>query len=257
MANDLLLRGAGLAAGAAAFDPGALSPALWLKADAGTFQTSGGSPATADADPVGEWQDQSGNGRHFAQATGSKKPTLKLAIQNGKPVIRFDGTDDSLSTASLVLSTFVGSNVATLFFLMKQNSAKGQNTAFAIPPALGTNSVSSYMTYDNVIYYDYGDSAGGGRLSASQPAGWDDAFHAVEVYRSGSTGEVKVDGVTVVSGTFTDVLDATASGVFQLSSDDGLAFMGDFGEVLVWPSALSAGDRASMLAYFQGRWGTP
>lgn len=85
---------------------------LWLEADAGTFQTSGGAAATADGDPVGEWQDQSGNGRHFGQTTAGLRPTLRLNVRNGLPSIRPDGFDDYLTTAS----TLTGAHVFAVIF---------------------------------------------------------------------------------------------------------------------------------------------
>ncbi len=85
-------------------DPATLSPlALW-DAALGRFQTSGGSAATADTDPVGEWQDQSGNGHHVVQATALFRPILKTNIVNGEPVIRFDGATTILIKTSLALS---------------------------------------------------------------------------------------------------------------------------------------------------------
>lgn len=58
----------------------------------------------SDADPVGAWMDASGNGRHLLQATAGSRPTVKLAIKNGLPVIRFDGTDDWLKAAPFTLN---------------------------------------------------------------------------------------------------------------------------------------------------------
>jgi hypothetical protein len=74
---------------------------LWLKADAGLYQDAAKTtPATLDDDPVGAWEDQSGNGEDATQATASKRPLLKLAIVNGQSVIRFDGTDDTLKSGT-------------------------------------------------------------------------------------------------------------------------------------------------------------
>ena len=75
------LRDAVLQAGGTLFSPTNIAGLqLWLKADAGTYQSSGGSAATADNDPIGEWQDQSVNAKHAVETTN--KPVLKLNIQN-------------------------------------------------------------------------------------------------------------------------------------------------------------------------------
>jgi len=50
-----------------------------------------------DGDPVGTWPDQSGNGNDLTQATAAKKPLYKVNIQNGKPAVLFDGSDDNMS----------------------------------------------------------------------------------------------------------------------------------------------------------------
>lgn len=72
-----------------AFSPSSLpNLALWLKADAITGLTDGQSVAT--------WNDSSGNGRNVTQATGVYQPTYKTNIINGKPVVRFDGSNDHL-----------------------------------------------------------------------------------------------------------------------------------------------------------------
>lgn len=61
---------------------------LWLDANA----ISG----LVDGDPVATWSDLSGNGNHATQATAANRPLFKTNILNGRPVVRFDGTSDSL-----------------------------------------------------------------------------------------------------------------------------------------------------------------
>lgn len=46
-----------------------------------------------DGDLVTTWSDSSGNGNHATQATAANKPTYKLNIFNGQPVVRFAATD--------------------------------------------------------------------------------------------------------------------------------------------------------------------
>src|SRR5439155_17313853 len=59
---------------------------LWLKADALALNNN---------DPVSTWTDSSGNG-NSPTSSGTKRPTYKTNVLNGKPVVRFDGIDDHL-----------------------------------------------------------------------------------------------------------------------------------------------------------------
>lgn len=89
--------------GVAPFTPLSLAPLVWFDAsDASTLFTDSAltTPATADGDAVGGWKDKSGNGYHATQASGPNKAQLKTAIQNGRNVVRFNGTSSVLDTAS-------------------------------------------------------------------------------------------------------------------------------------------------------------
>lgn len=46
-----------------------------------------------DNDPVASWADVSGNANDFSQSSASRQPKYFSSIINGKPVVRFDGTD--------------------------------------------------------------------------------------------------------------------------------------------------------------------
>lgn len=60
---------------------------VWL--DASTL-------SLASDDPVPQLTDQSGNAHHFANAVGAQQPLYKPTTFNGKPAVRFDGTNDAL-----------------------------------------------------------------------------------------------------------------------------------------------------------------
>lgn len=64
--------------------------ALWLTADTGV--------AVDSSNLVSTWQDQSGNGRDVTQASSSNQPLFVANQANHRPVVRFDGVNDSLST---------------------------------------------------------------------------------------------------------------------------------------------------------------
>jgi len=70
---------------------------IWLDAsDYSTlFQDSGGTTqVTSTSQPVGLWQDKSGNGNHLLQSTSAHRPITTTI--SGKQYILFDGVDDDL-----------------------------------------------------------------------------------------------------------------------------------------------------------------
>ena len=56
--------------------------------------------AVSDNDPIGSKEDKSINGFDATQTTGVRKPVLKVGIQNGRNVDRYDGVDDILEVGN-------------------------------------------------------------------------------------------------------------------------------------------------------------
>jgi len=77
----------------------------WWKADALTLNNN---------DAVSSWLDSSGNGYSMVQATGANQPIYKTNIVNGKPVVRFDATNDELAV-SLSTTTSAGWTVFIVY----------------------------------------------------------------------------------------------------------------------------------------------
>jgi hypothetical protein len=89
---------------------------MWLKADAIT--------GLVNNDPVTTWEDQSASGANdVTQATAGFKPVYKTNIINGKPVVRFDGTDDFLQIAK-TFDVLLGSDDSpwTIIVVFKSSS---------------------------------------------------------------------------------------------------------------------------------------
>lgn len=84
------------------------------RADVGVEKTTG-VPATY-GDTVLNWLDQSGNNNTASQSTSSRRPTLQHVMIRSvtKPVVRFDGSDDYLQSASNA-ATFGPSSSLTIF----------------------------------------------------------------------------------------------------------------------------------------------
>ena len=61
------------------------------------FQDSGGTtPVTAGGQSVGMWKVAPANATNFVQATAVNQPTYQTNVINGKPAVRFDGSNDQL-----------------------------------------------------------------------------------------------------------------------------------------------------------------
>jgi hypothetical protein len=80
------------------WNPSMIQTALWLDAaDASTVTTVSGA--------VSQWNDKSGNSRHFSQSVSANRPTLNATAIEGKPAIAFNGTSNSLNAGTAVLPT--------------------------------------------------------------------------------------------------------------------------------------------------------
>ncbi len=235
------LNAAASSAATAGFSPLSLSPALWL--DAGLsplFQDSAGTvPATADGDPVGYWGDKSGNANHATQATAAARVTLKLAVQNGLPVLRFDGADDRLGTPDLTVTDF------TAVFVVRQTGDNALlGTAAANTPQLRIGNPA-----DKLMYFDGANFPNSTTLDPAQ-GNWS----ALAFVRGGSTVAFYQDDQARGSG---------ASGGAQTFNQLGAFFgavlplNGDLAAVLFFPVALAAADLTLVFDYLRSRWGTP
>ena len=115
-----------LASYGSSFSPLSLNPLFWLDA---------GSLTLADGDPVDTWTDRSGNSKNFTGAD-TARPIFKTGIINGLPVVRSDGVDDQLDSAS-------ASSVKSIAIVGKYSSS----TIVANTPGLLTGMSAPNNTY--------------------------------------------------------------------------------------------------------------
>ena len=209
---------------------------LWL--DATTIA------GLADGDPVGTWPDMSGQGYDATQTTTSKKPTYKLAILNGLPVVRFDGTDDFLSTPR--------PEGTTVFTVVKYSSG-------ARVWHVAANDVSRLYRAGQV--YSSGQWIGNAENNPELLSGQadDGAFHIHSIV--GGINKYFIDGADTNATLGTNYGTSTASRM-QIGcwawGDDSFPdqyFGGDLAEMLIYNSALSDSDRQQVEQYLSMKWG--
>ncbi|MBL9180966.1 MAG: chitobiase/beta-hexosaminidase C-terminal domain-containing protein [Verrucomicrobiaceae bacterium] len=207
----------------------------WWRADVGVVTDASGR--------VQEWQDQSGNGRHFAQSDVNKRPALVSLGIGGQASLRFDGTDDGLLGAS------------------------GMN--FARPSTV-------FVVFERV---DTGDvfRNGGYVLQSSAEPHWfvrSDGFHSGSWVRYGMFPGVGEESLAVMTSSATgtrvhvnghdwthDASQVTgAPGRLGLGGGEGHGFdpmSQQIAEVIVYDRELSDGERQEVEAYLAQRYAFP
>ena len=94
------------------------APALWLEGDAEVFTDTGCTTAASASDAVACWGDRTGGSNDLTQGTAAARPTYQTGQLNGNPILRFDGTDDSLER---ILATAYNGN-STTFLVFQPNN---------------------------------------------------------------------------------------------------------------------------------------
>ncbi len=238
-----LIHPMGLSGGGAAFSPLSLAPVLWLKANVGLFQDVAGTiPAVADADPVGLWKDQSGSVNNLSQSTDANRPTLKLAIQNGNAVIRFDAVNDFLSFTGITLS-----GNFSIFVVCKQT---GDNGIFGKGPASSAPQFRIGPSSANKLNTNDGTNDNLSSTLGTAQGSWS----ILELVDTATVMAYYQGGTAYGTGTFLAGQIINELGCLSGSSN---LFNGDMGEVIVYPTALSAANRILVEVYLKARWGTP
>ena len=249
------LLGAGLAVDVLPFTPASISGLqLWLDAsDSSTlFQNSNGTtPATADGDPVGYWQDKSGNANHCVQSDGTKKPQLKTGIQNSRNVVRLDGSNDNLKSLTggtdSNCTLFVVNKKLTavvnnfMLFSMGQEQTGKRRCLWHYPSAPGYIAFNGYNAdYSHLIP----------NLTIQQ-----NVTNISQFKKNGNTISLSKNDNSYNSFTIGSIVAHTASSIFVGTNNaETEAYNGDYCEILYYTSLVSDSDRTLILDYLNTKW---
>lgn len=218
---------------------------LWLKADSLVLNND---------DPVTTWADSSGLGNDVTQATVAKKPTYKTNIQNSKPVVRFDGTDDKINGA-VNLSTLFSVSAMTAFAVFKASvintdAANGyENDCIWMHNTNANIGMVLRSTGPTVSAYNFDN----GSDFAASNINTTNFFAAMMRHQSGNIHSSINAGseTTTVSGNTSDLNAPVGVG----ANYNETAFMaGDIAEIIFYNTALSAADIARVYAYLNTKY---
>jgi hypothetical protein len=236
---------------------------LWLDATTGLYDaTSGGSLVTTDSAAVARWEDRSENARHHTNATLNNRPILKTNQINGKNVVSFDGSNDSLANSSTVFRNVSG---YTFFGVRKNRStvSSGIRTFF------DNNDGSSQIRFSLITLATNSLRMRGRRLTTdtlttlttpnnNTTIGNFELFSVivdhtnttVKLFKNGSLNASSVNFLT--SGNTSDVSFRTIIGAFTTGNTHADI---DVAEIIVYHGVLSDTDRQNVESYLTNKWG--
>lgn len=218
---------------------------LWLGADSGVTTDT-----TAGSTTVSSWQNQSGTGSNAVQSTKGNQPLYVENGLNGKPVLRFDGVDDAINSASAPGGTnrsiFVvsASRDVTSWGPVVLQSGNGGITYGWQANWQGMMFNQLYNVENNVAEGAASPQTFSNNQFALATGIWNSAANVNKIYING-----------VLKGSDTTVLNG-ASGTIYIGNRDGLSFGAvDIAEILIYNQALSDSDRQAVESYLNAKYG--
>jgi hypothetical protein len=220
---------------------------VWYDAsDASTFTYS-------SSNIISQWADKSGNSRNATQGTTSQQPTRQTNVINGLPVVRFDGSNDYLEFTNI----FQSDTSFTVFWVLR-------------PVAVSTGYKPSFGFLSNAPDSDYGAlhyinaSAQGASYPFAGGLGWSfydnsntytaNTAYSMQFIADGSTWKVFRNG-TQEGGTNVGSNPNYAKTWIAAQNNPIRFSQFDFGEILIYNTALNSTDVAANRSYLSTKWG--
>jgi len=216
-------------------------------------QNSDGTGAVAVGDQVGWWKDKSPTGANVTQGTAANRPTLTANKVNGRAALTFDGSNDTLASASgyTAQSSLAG---LTRILVMQCANAPGMPTRVfnGGSAQLSTTSNALRLYASNVENYVAFDSIPG-QVGNGLATGIYSAVYG------NSAISLRFGGVAM-SGTLVGTIPATTgSGTATLHIGSNIGannfFNGLIAEYIIYSRELSAAELNAVEAYLKKKWG--
>ena len=187
---------------------------------------------------VSQWNDFSSQGNNISQATSSKQPLFVENVQNGRPVIRFDGSNDMLQRTTYVNGALTQPN--TVFYVGKI----GGNEDFTFASGTLGSENSVLTTGSNLTMY------------AGSIYGADNAVTTLQQYTflyNTTSSTMRVNGSQTDTGSVgTHTMQGFTVGANYTDAQWSAI---DVCEILVYNGTLSDTNRDEIESYLMEKWG--
>ena len=204
---------------------------LWLDA-------ADSSSVVLNGSTVSQWNDKSGKARNATQGTANNQPAYSLAARNGKNVLSFDGSNDTLIT-----SDFTVSQPHSIFVVAKR-AAGGVNQNFTDGGSAGRAAVY-WANTDS-----WGIFAG---LAVTSATSTDQNWHLFSASFNTTASTLRLDGATIAQG-HAGTNSYTGLRISGFSSSIAL-LNGSIAEIVAYSGLLSALQSSAVNRYLGNKWG--
>lgn len=227
---------------ATGFNPKSIAGlAIWLDASDATTVTIGTG--------VSQWNDKSGNGRHFSQGSGNNQPSYTGTL-NGKNVITFDGVNDLLQRSGMNNGDVCDTTGAAVFVAFAPSSDTIYSVFFNGGDAGHRDRFSDGKSYNSILRATRMEGVAINALPSN-------AACIYTITCSTSSHAMRVNGVQVATAA-NDITNyrAKTGQVFQVGNGPNFDYLaGVVGEVIQYGSALTSLQIAAVESYLAKKWG--
>jgi hypothetical protein len=205
----------------------------------------GTTAVSSDSDPVGYWADLSGSGRNLTQSVNNNRPAYKPGALNGKAVIDFDGSNDSL------LASFTLSQPMTYFLVYRFDETITSGNPRVFDGATG-NTMSFFGGTSSTLMGLFAGSSSDPLISMNQRT----QFSITEIQANGASTAIKLNGSNVSFAT-TNNIGASAPNGLRLGAFSQSTAFGNvsFAEVIVYSAIIAQSDANRVRSYLGRKYG--
>lgn len=197
-----------------------------------------------NGDPVTQWPDLSGNGRHLTPGVNGT-PVFMDNVRNGKPVVRFDGVNDALNAS-------IPPRASSTFFIVAQKRtvpSSADHHLAAFTPGGGAM-IHSNVNLDGNWHWVFTEAAG--TIIAVAANAWH--VLALNVVSDASMSLRAENGY--YSGRFNPNNSVTSRTGINIGTGFSNQYSdSDVGEIVSYPTSLSNADMNKVGTYLAEKWG--
>lgn len=236
--------------GAPPFSPSDIAGlVLWCESDGSVYHT--GTTQATNGQTVETWLDASVLANSPTQASGSLQPLFETAVFGSKPIVRFDGTNDTLVTPAAPITT---SNIFTVVLVFATTASSGNGVVLDLRNSGGPTGPVFYRRGNVFSQYAYQPNVEVFGTAVINNG----SAHLVVVTSDGTTVNNYVDGVLDASGSgFNEAFNSSNTARMGEAVDVGSLFAGDIAAELVYSTVANSTQLGQLHTYYSAKYGTP